>query len=215
MDPNTDVTNIPAVFLNTVYFKANWKIPLTYVESYNGNFRTYKGETVEKEYMKTMASMSYYKDKATELVILPLQDGVNVAFVKGDINNIYDKISQSAYKQVKISIPRCEMETSVDEEIFAGYLENKGVTTAFTSDGDFSTMTNDKRFHLDGIIQKARVDMNEKGVEAVASSVVIGFGNTSVQDCIELNFDSTYRFFIYTVDENNNYETIFFGQVAE
>lgn len=215
MDPNTDASNIPAVFLNTLYFKSVWNIPLTYVDSYNDNFRTKKGEMVEKEYMKTMAPFNYYKDKDTELVVLPMQNGVNVAFVKGDIDNVYDKIGQSAIKRVKVSIPRCSIETSVGKEVFENYLESKGVSLAFTSDGDFSTMTNDKRFHLDGIIQKAKIDMNEKGIEAAASSVVIGFGNTSVDDYIELNFDSYYTFFVYTVDDNGNYETMFFGQVCE
>ena len=76
-------------------------------------------------------------------------------------------------------------------------------------------MTNDKRFHLDSVIQKNKIDVNEKGVEAASASVVIGYGNTSVQDYIELTFDSKYTFFIYTVDDNNNYETMFFGQIAE
>ena len=211
----TNFDKIPAVFVNTLYFKSLWKTPLTYVESFNGSFRTNKGEIVEKEYMKTLSSFSYYKDKSTELVVLPLQDGVYCTFVKGDIDNIYDKISKTANKRVMVSVPRSELETTVDQEIFYEYLKNRGVTTAFTSDGDFSTMTNDKRFHLDGMFQKVKIDINEKVIEAASSSVVIGFGNTSEKDYIELTFDSTYTFFIYTVDEEGNYETMFFGQVAE
>lgn len=215
LSPDMDVSKVPAMFINTIYFKSAWKTPLTYVESYKGDFRTHKGNTVTKEYMKTMDIFPYYKDKSTELVVLPLENGVYAAFVKGDIDNIYDKITQSAVKRIKVSIPRCEMETSVDQKIFDDYLKNRGVKLAFTPDGNFSTMTNDKRFHLDSVIQKAKIDINEKGIEAAASSVVIGFGNTSVQDYIELNFDSTYTFFVYTVDEHHNYETLFFGKVCE
>ena len=215
LSPNTDVSKIPALFINTLYFKSNWKTPLTYVESYNGDFRTYKGETVQKEYMKTQDTFPYYKDKNTELIVLPLQDGVYMAVVKGDIDNIYDKISKTVIKRVRLSVPRFEIETSVSEDVFDGYLTKMGVKTAFTSDSDFSTMTNDKRFHLDSVIQKNKIDVNEKGVEAASASVVIGYGNTSVQDYIELTFDSKYTFFIYTVDDNNNYETMFFGQIAE
>lgn len=210
-----DTTDVPAIFINTLYLKSMWKTPFVSLSSYSGKFTTSNGDIVQKDYMKNTGSFQYYKDADTELIVVPLQEGVNVAFVVGDCTNIYSDIANSVYQPVKFSVPKSSVSTSVNPDVFSKYLGKCGVTLAFGPDGDFSNMTDDKRFCADYTIQRATVDINENGIEASAATAVVGFGSTATQKYIDFNITGPYHFFIYTIDEHNTYNTLFFGNICK
>jgi serpin B len=210
---NHDFSKTSSVFVNAAQVKSLWKTPFAQVSSYSDNFLTKSGEKVNKEYMKNLSYFNYYKDENTELVSVPLENNVFVAFVTGDISNVYDNIDKSIQQEVILSLPSCSVSTKVDSTLFEEYLKNRGVKSGFNSDSDFSNMTN-KNFTIQNIMQASEITINEIGVNVPSSVISVGSSPIASQNYTAFTIDKSYYFLIYCQTENNSYNTIFFGQVC-
>ena len=165
--------------------------------------------------MYTVGTFKYYEDANTQLVSIPLQDGISVAFVVGDCNDIYKKINDSTYQNVHFSVPACYLNTAVNPALFLNYLSHSGVNIAFSSDGDFSVMSSDKRMRLDAIFQNNVININHNGITFNSSNSII-VGNPSLPSgALDFSIYTPYHFFVYTLDNNDNYNTLLLGNICE
>lgn len=85
-------------------------------------------------------------------------------------------------------------------------MQNLGMKTAFTGTADFTQMSSDPRgWHVDAILHKAVIEVNEKGSEAAAVTAIQMFYTSAVhipQQKFEFRADRSFVFQIFDADNN-------------
>ncbi len=204
------------VLMNALYFKDSWQNEFPEYRTKEADFHTRDGKTVKKEFMSTEEHFLYYEDENTKLVILPMRSGVSMAFVIGSRDGLAEKISKANQENVIVTIPKIDLETDFTNGEFVDFLKAFGVKSAFDAgSADFSAMINHPVFVSD-IIQKTRIKLDEKGVEAAAVTAIM------MEECSayepnqpkEFTADEPFSFFIYTTC-NDTTAIMFAGEIVE
>ena len=208
--PLADTTNL---LLNTAYLKDNWLSPFKGVP-YSSDFVDINKNVTTKEFISQTEYFNYYEDNDSQIVILPLKNGIKMAFVLGDDTGFSNKIKKSTSRYVNVTIPKFETETYVEDVV--GYLKSIGIETAFSEEADFFVMMNTPTYVGD-ILQKTKITVNEDGVEASAASAVVMLENAiaeSPQQPVYFNANVPFSYFVYT-EATGSTEVIFYGQYVQ
>ena len=209
-----DASQSAAVLVNALYLKVKW------AEAFNSSpvtdFTTLTGETVQKEFITKTEKYRYYADTDCQLVVLPLQGGINMVLILGDGTNLSEKLAQAEYRKTRVTLPKFEVESSFDKKELVQCLKTIGCGKMFV-DGvaEFDPMFTEG-IYVDDIIQKAKVKVDEKGLEAAAATAVIMMRNTAVpnpEEPVEFTADHPFQFAIVREDETP--EMLFWGQIME
>ena len=99
------------------------------------DFTTVTGETVQKEFVTKSEKFRYYADDDCQLVVLPLQGGVNMALILGDGTGLSQKLSDATTRKVWVTLPKFEVETSLDDKELVRYLAASGCGQMFVDGG--------------------------------------------------------------------------------
>jgi serpin B len=215
---NRPLTEYKNVLVNTVYLKSAWIDSFGKSRTKDGNFTTIDGEIVTKPLMHQTESFLYYEDDDCQVLIMPLAGSFNMAVVIGDNSRIVNKIQSANYEHVNVTLPKFEIDSMFEGEII-DFLNSVGITKAFDpNNADFSNMM-DVAVYLDAIIQKTKIEVDEEGL-AAAASTAITFGNTSIQIPEKIyNFtaDEPFTFYIYAENEEmlDSPELLFYGQYVK
>lgn len=211
-----DTSRLAVVIMNALYFKDNWVRSFNEGATEDGDFTTKDGSTVIKSFMQQTESFDYYSDDKTQIVILPLKGGVNMAFVLGDTANLAEDISKCELHRVAVRIPKLDIETSFDNKELVNFLVENGVSKAFDMDNaDFSAMIG-HQIWVDDIVQKTRIKTDENGVEAAAVTAIMMKDACCLPDEEPAVFsaDRPFSFYIYATC-NDQTAMLFAGQVVE
>lgn len=209
-----DAENLAVVLMNALYLKDSWMTPFKEEDTQKGEFTTGKGEKTEKDYMNVKDSFNYYEDDDVQIVVLPLAGRINMAFVLGNNDNITEKLSKCKSESVTIKIPKFEIETSLNNNELPAFLNARGAGVAFSDEADFSEMI-DHQINISDIIQKAKISIDEKGVEAAAvTAIMMKDGIHRINKEYEFIADKPFSFYVYTNYENADY-MMFAGKVVE
>ena len=193
-----DAKGLAVVLMNALYYKNCWKYEFNKCGELP--FTTADGAVLKKNYINSTETYGYYKDEKTELVVVGMNNSVNMIVVLGDTADLQNKIKSAEYKKVSVYLPEFEIETSLENKELCSFLLSLGITDAFTpGSADFGKMTDDKNdFYIDDIIQKAKIKLDETGVEAAAVTA-IAVKNYAVPDKpIEFKADKPFHFYIVT-----------------
>ena len=212
---NYDAGDLAVILMNALYFKDNWVDEFSEEGTREEKFTTKNGKTVKKQFMHQTEHYQYYKDDATELVILPMEGGVKMAFVIGDQHDVASKINKAESRKVSVAIPKIDLETSFEQGEFVDFLKARGVNLAFDADfADFSGMI-DTPVYVSDIIQKTRIKLDEKGVEAAAvTAIMVARSSYNPEKPIEFRADRPFSFYIYA-DAGNEMAVMFAGQIVK
>lgn len=209
-----DASQSAAVLVNALYLKTKWTEPFN--PSPVTDFTTVTGETVQKEFITKTEKYRYYADEACQLVVLPLQGGINMVLVLGDGTDLAEKLSQAKSRKTQVTLPKFEVETSFDKKELVQCLQAMGCSKMFTdSVAEFDPMFT-KGVFVDDIIQKAKVQVDENGLEAAAATAVIMTRNTAMpnpEEPVEFTADRPFQFAIVREDETP--ELLFWGQIMD
>ena len=141
-----------------------------------------------------------------------MNGGVNIAYVLGDTENIYDKLNKAEIgKEVLVEVPEIEMETSFDKGEFVNYLVEMGVKEAFMDTANFDKMAKD--MFISDIIQKTKIKTDEKGLEAAAATAIMMKENAIAfepEKPIEFIANRPFSFYIFT-DVDDIPDLLFYG----
>ena len=166
-----DVSESAAVLVNALYLKVKWSEPFN--PSPLTDFTTASGETLQKEFITRTEKYRYYADDDCQLVVLPLQGGIQMVLVLGDGANLARKLADAEYRKTVVTLPKFEVESSFNEKELVKCLKAMGCGKMFVdSVAEFDPMFTEGIF-VDDIIQKAKVKVDEKGLEAAAATAVV------------------------------------------
>ena len=208
-----DAHDASAVLVNALYLKAGWENPFKKLGE--EDFINIDGETVQKEFLQVTEKFAYYEDEATQLVVVPLQGGMSMLFVLGDDTDLALKLDRAKFERVEVTVPMFDVETTLNQKELCNYLAAVGCDKMFTDFAEFDPMYSDQ-LRVDDIIQKAKVHIDDEGLEAAAATAVLMVRATAVpgQPVEPKIFRADRPFSFYVVNGSNSPELLFWGQIV-
>lgn len=204
-DINTDII---AILVNALYFHGNWVYEFGDSMGYQERFYVTENETVLFDVMTQRNDFNYYNNEEVKAEFLELPfvgNDVTMTFVlpkeKDGVFRLGKHISTVLSKQplekvdAIITIPKFKMESVIE---FKGILESWGVTDPFSRKANFSGISKIP-IHIDNIIQKTFIEINEKGATAAAATEI-----TLIMDSLPTVFFTVDRPFIYFLKHRSN-----------
>ena len=190
---------------NAIYMKADWVNKFEKEGTYKETFTDINGDESEIDFMHQAADFKYYENGDTKAVKLPYKNGLSMVVVLGDTKNILNDIhnNKMTSKLVDVSLPKFKAEYSID---YVNILKNMGIEKAFDyQNADFSLMLKNypERMIIEAILQKAMIDVDEKGTEAAAATVIITkISGYRSEEPIEFKADKPFTYYI--LDDSGN-----------
>lgn len=213
LDDPEDAAGVSAILVNALYLKSGWENHFRKLG--DRDFTTRAGETVQKPFMTQTEQMRYYKDEQTQIVSVPLQGGVSMLFVLGDDSGLAEKLPKAEYKLVELSVPMFDVETALTNRELVNYLRLMGCEKMFSkTEAEFDPMYSDE-LYVDDIIQKAKVHIDEKGLEAAAVTAIMEKSMGVAEPETPERFCADRPFSFYVVMDGENPELLFWGQIVK
>ncbi len=219
------------VLTNAIYFKASWASPFARPATQDETFATPRGD-VRAPMMRQLAHFAYaklddgalvempYFDSSVSMVVFLPDDKNGLADLEGALGRDYDRwVGSLAQRRVDLWLPRWKVTQSFElDEV----LRSLGMPLAFTREADFSGMTDmptedPGKVHIDRVLQKAFVDVDEFGTEAAAATAVVMAMATSAMigppPPEPVVFHADHPFF-YVIRERKTGAILFEGRVV-
>ncbi len=206
--------------LNATVFEGEWME--AFEEAQEETFTSASGEeqTAEMmsstvgEYLEFSNGVGFLKEYAggqfAFVGILP-EEGISLAeflqdFTGEDFLQAYENAKSD--RVVEIKVPKFSLEDTMS---LKETLEAMGVETAFTSEADFSLMT-ETPLAIDDILHKTYIEVNEQDTRAAAATDVVAKAlavwEPDPEEILEINLD---RPFFYGIIDTENGIPLFFG----
>jgi serpin B len=208
------------VLTNAIYFNAAWKLPFKPEATTNGPFHLKNGDDVTVPMMKQTEYFGYAKSGNYLAVELPY-DGDELSMVIlmdetgkfGDFENTLNLSTVKAiiddlkHTRVALTMPKFEFESEFG---LKETLMEMGMEEPFRDSADFSGMSKESDLHIDDVVHKAFVSVNEAGTEAAAATGVI-VGTTSMPpEPVTVTLD---RPFVFVIRDIKTGAILFIGRV--
>jgi len=222
-----DLSNADLLLIDAIYFKSSWEIPFDVSQTQNTSFKTENNGSKTIPMMSNQSSYTYAEDNGLQIVALPYLGNYSmVAFLPKQGTNIADVVSSMTFANYQdyikklssqdgiVKLPKFNIQYS-DTDILSD-LTDLGMTTAGTSQADFSKMSDVPQM-ISAVIHKTFISTDEKGTEATASTVVkmmstaVGPGSTPPPP---FQFTADHPFF-FTIQNNTDNSIIFMGTVND
>ena len=178
-----------ALLVNALYLKNTWAAEFDPNSTLEREFTHESGQTEQMDFLNAgQRDYPYIQGDGVQGVVLPYDDG-RMGFVAllpdGDLASWLDGLEGNALAQLiagaedalflHLALPKFEAEWSGS---LTGILSELGLDAAFDpSRADFSQLgDNPEGYYLSQVIHAAKIEVNEKGTEAAAATVVAAAG---------------------------------------
>jgi serpin B len=143
-------------------------------------------------------------------VMLPKENDIGTVSSKLDISYLNTLKSDLTAKYIDLYLPKFKLE---EKYRLKKNLKNMGMSTAFTSNADFSGINNAGLF-ITKVIHQSFIEVNEEGTEAAAATAVImgNFSAGSAPDPIQFKAD---RPFMFIIEHKESGQILFMGKVED
>lgn len=210
------------VIANAIYFKAAWSNQFNETNTENLPFYLLDGSEKEVEMMQNDFNGKAMSNDLFQAVTLPYEGG-NYAMtmimpfgnfndfeqkLDDDLDDIFEAMAVNA--SIRISFPKFKTESSFS---LVDQLKALGMIKVFEAgEADLSKINGQKDLYVSDAIHKAIIEVNEKGTEAAASTILSITTTSLPTQSFDLNFDHP---FIYVIHETTTNAIIFMGRVVE
>ncbi len=208
------------VLTNAVYFNAAWREKFEESATQNGQFHLVNGTEVTVPMMRKTDSFGYvksgnavgvelpYDGNELSMVILTNTTGTFADFEKGlTFSRVDELINSIQYSEVRLTMPKFEFESKFG---LKQTLQGMGMVLPFQDSADFTGISTQSDLHIDDVIHKAFVSVDEAGTEAAAATAVI-VGTTSMP--VEQAVVTLDQPFVFLIRDIQTGAIIFIGRV--
>ncbi|XP_051231194.1 plasminogen activator inhibitor 1 [Dicentrarchus labrax] len=221
----TDETRL--VLLNALHFQALWKVPFDPKLTQERMFHSANGSTVPVHMMRLtnrfnygefvtadgvdydVIEVPYEGDSLSMLLVSPFESDVPLSTLSADLNS--QKIQQwrTQLKNVRrqLAIPRFTLNSEVNLKT---PLLNMGLGDMFNlATADFTRITSDERLCVSKVLQRVKIEVNERGTKGAAATAAVMFSRMAVE---EITLD---RPFLFLIQHKHTGAILFMGQLNE
>lgn len=212
--------------MNAIYFKGSWCDEFDKKDTRNEDFTTNRGEKKTVEMMHRNDQMRYVENDMFSMVRLPYgnegysmevllpAEGKTIADVLASLNGeSWQQAMQSASKyMVDLKLPKFSSEYSI---ILNSPLKQLGMKDAFSPSAADFTRLSDRRAYISRVLQKCKIEVDEKGTEAAAVTVVEMRTTSTAPRPTPTAIFHANRPFIYIITENTTGSIYFIGMKTE
>ena len=207
--------------INAIYFKGIWSSEFKESDTSEKDFVTSSGKTNKVDMMRQEQTFNYFEDdKAQYLdmpygnkafsmtVILPKQKNTTESYLKDfDVDKWNEIVENLTPREVQVYFPKFKVKSKLE---LKNILSIMGMPSAFDGEADFSRMSKDNLL-ISRIIHSTYCDVNEKGTEAAAVTVVEVELTSMPQNPV---FNAN-RPFVFVIRENSTGVILFMGKMGE
>ncbi|MBN2612526.1 MAG: serpin family protein [Bacteroidales bacterium] len=210
--------------INAVYFYGTWKYEFKAEDTSEEDFYVSGNQSVRVDMMKLEAGINYMYNDTFSAIELPYGNGhySMIVMLPGNQHTTTDIIARLttdnwatwmgsfSQREIVVNLPKFKFEF---EDSLNNALKNMGMSVAFSpSEADFTNINPEGNLYISMVKQKAYIDVNEKGTEAAAVTVV-EVGYTSAGDG-KTHF-VVNKPFLFAIVEKDTGSIIFIGRVAQ
>ena len=180
--------NTKIVLVNAIYFKGKWLSQFdASATNETGEFFQASGESIEAPMMYLQADLRSVTYQNVDIVKLPYEGGrLSMYILKPsdgyDLSTAQDLLTQKLeFDEIldekvmtELYLPKFKIESSYE---LRGTLQNMGLSLIFdASNADLTGLNvnpEEKSLHVDKVMQKAFIEVNEEGTEAAAATGIL------------------------------------------
>lgn len=211
--------------VNAVYFKGFWKNVFnpnhTLPDTFNGrngvqypnvsfmSLHARYGYAKLEQINSTIVELPYEGDDLSMYAILPDDETADLKQVKQQLTPAFidQAVGQVRVKKVILRFPKFEFQTDYQ---LVDQLKQLGITEVFDAQkANFSDLSGSSRIVVDMVKHVATIEVNEKGSEAAAATVITATRTSAVKQT-RVNFNHPFLFFIR---HKQNGQILFIGEV--
>ena len=211
---------VAMLLMNAVYFKGDWTHEFDTSDTYDGMFQLADGSWADCRMMMKEDTVKYFANDLLQAVDLPYGDGkfsmtILLPRPTRTVDDLMAELTEDnwalwlgifADTQIPLSLPRFKFEYEVE---LKEMLKALGMGIAFdASEADFSNMFEDGVGWIDKVKHKTFVQVDERGTEAAAVTVVIIIDTAYSGMMVN-------RPFLFIVHEHDSGAILFMGKVAD
>ncbi|XP_042368485.1 plasminogen activator inhibitor 1 [Plectropomus leopardus] len=218
----TDETRL--VLLNALHFQALWKVPFDPKLTQERMFHCANGSNVPVHMMRLtnrfnygefvtadgvdydVIEVPYEGDSLSMLLVSPFEPEVPLSTLSADVSSQRIKQWRMELRNVKrqLAMPRFTLNSEVDLKTA---LLNMGLGDMFNlATADFTRITSDERLCVSKVLQRVKIEVNERGTKGAAASAAVMFSRMAVE---EITLD---RPFLFLIQHKPTGAVLFMGQ---
>ncbi|XP_044730227.1 antichymotrypsin-2-like isoform X2 [Chrysoperla carnea] len=221
--PDSLTSDTRMVLVNAVYFLGVWQHNFTLIPE-KLKFHTSPTESVDTEFMFVEKHMGYAEDEDldAQIIDIPYNDtdySLRIILPRqvDGLSKIESQLPLDLEAQTKklhdlnvnLKMPKFKIETTIQ---LVDHLKALGMKAAFGPGAELSGLS-DEPLQISEVIQKAFIEVNEKGTEAAAATAVQWVYLSAVSyypPPREILVDRPFMYFLYKKSSNTN---IFIGRL--
>lgn len=223
-DPGAIPPDCRLVLTNAIYLEARWLQAFDPDQTRPERFHPPGGDGIEVDMLHRQASFGYGEGDGWRAVELPYRGGRLVMDVIVPDEGGFDRfrtgleaeglrglLGSLATREVRLALPKFTFDSDLD---LGGPLQALGMRTAFTDSADFSGITEQLALRVDRVVQRAHVEVDERGTTAAAATGMTMRLVSMVmpKPPVELRVD---RPFVFAVRDRMTGALLFIGQVTD
>jgi serine protease inhibitor len=208
--------------VNAIYFNGEWKAQFEQKNTQKMEFVKENGSSIQVDMMQKSDSVNYFSNEIFSAIEMPYGRGnynmvvllPNEGKKCSDITNALTPENWSIWMRsyvmtpdVSIWLPKYKAEYEVK---LNDVLSAMGMGIAFTPDADFSGINKDGGIYIDYVQHNTFIDVNEKGTEAAAATVV-GIKFTAMPLNTEFHVNHP---FVFAITEKQTGAILFIGKMV-
>ncbi|XP_033507665.1 plasminogen activator inhibitor 1 [Epinephelus lanceolatus] len=218
----TDETRL--VLLNALHFQGLWKVPFDPKLTQERMFHCANGSSVPVHMMRLtnhfkygefvtadgvdydVIEVPYEGDSMSMLLVSPFEPEVPLSTLSADLSSQKIKQWRMELRNVKrqLAMPRFSLNSEVDLKTA---LLNMGLGDMFNlATADFTRITSDERLCVSKVLQRVKIEVNERGTKGAAATAAVMFSRMAVE---EITLD---RPFLFLIQHKLTGAVLFMGQ---
>ncbi|CAB3243840.1 unnamed protein product [Arctia plantaginis] len=220
VNPSTLTPSTAAVLVNAIFFKGNWQIPFEELSTRDRDFFVTKNKKITKSMMHQTDSfeygesdeldaklleMSYEGGETSFVIVLPKQnDSIESLIEKLKDPAVFPKARSNMYTvDVHVSLPKFKIETTTN---LKDVLQKINIKQLFVERGAHldNLIEGESNLYVSDAIQKAFIEVDEKGTEAAAANKFgLSFPDSVGATPLYQSFDADHPFVFYLMQNDN------------
>lgn len=214
-----------AIFINAIYFKAQWYIPFEEKNTKAENFFSSKATTSKVQMMHQTNHILYHEDQLGQWIKLPYKGSPFVMYFalpkkRFALNLLEKKLTDDYLKKMEGAMTSTKVQLSLPQFKFdqkssiKNILKNMGLNKLFER-ANYLRLSKNPELAISEIFQATSITVDEEGTEASAATAVM------VQTGVAMPSEEKPRIFladqpfIFILKNERTHETYFMGRMVK